>query len=164
MIVRVEPARPRTTRTVTLRSGGHRHGHRHPGRPARALFAPFVQVDGSTTRKYGGTGLGLAICQATGRTHGRPASAWKASRARARRSGSPSSWKNGPTGRLPADAPLADLGGVNVLVVDDHPANRLLVTTLLASWGCRFAEAESGEPRCATAAKPPAAATRSRSR
>lgn len=105
------------------------------------LFRQFSQVDASTTRKYGGTGLGLAISK-------KLAEAMKGDITFSSEQGKGTVF----TARLPlplSDAPLhvleqkagvvfrasASFAGRAVLVVDDHPVNRLFATKLLARMG-----------------------------
>jgi len=108
------------------------------------LFSPFTQVDGSITRRYGGTGLGLAISRQLAELMG-------GSIGLTSDEGIGSSfWFTAVFRKQPAcpaaePPPVAALAGVRVLVVDDHDANRLLVMSLLKSWGCRGGEAADGE-------------------
>jgi signal transduction histidine kinase/DNA-binding response OmpR family regulator len=107
------------------------------------LFSPFAQADSSTTRKYGGSGLGLAIskqlAELMGGTIGLESEEGQGS----------TFWftavlEKQPAGRMPESTLLGGLSGARVLVVDDHDTNRLLVSALLRSWGCRYEEAAGG--------------------
>ena len=115
-----------------------------PPEKQEMLFTPFTQADSSTTRKYGGTGLGLSISRQLAEMMGgdiglesevgQGTAFWFTA-----------VFEKQSLSQLPMPVPLANLTGVRVLVVDDHAANRLLVTTLLKNWGCRFDEAIDGE-------------------
>ena len=93
-----------------------------------AVFEPFRQVDGSTTRKYGGTGLGLSIATALAkRMNGE---IWL----------DPDYEKGCSfnfTARLKISAeahavvPRYDFAGKRALVVDDNATNRMLVAKQL---------------------------------
>jgi PAS domain S-box-containing protein len=97
------------------------------------LFQPFTQADSSTTRLYGGTGLGLAISKQLvtlmGGTIGVASEPDKgATFTFSVRLGQPEEAE-------PAQ-PLADkLCGMRVLIVDDTPSSRALLTHLATAWG-----------------------------
>ena len=120
------------------------------------LFRPFAQADDSTTRRFGGTGLGLSIClELATRMDGRV--------------GVDSDGANGSTFwadlalpkaltvddtatrlRLPMP-PRYPLAGQRLLVAEDNPVNRLIITALLQRLGAEVVEAEDGEQAVAIA-------------
>lgn len=97
------------------------------------LFKSFSQVDASTTRKYGGTGLGLAICHRLCELMG--GRMWVESEVG---KGSSFCFTISVPVADPAQRPIispAHLDGKHLLIVDDNPTNRKILTLQAKAWG-----------------------------
>lgn len=113
-----------------------------PDEVQRRLFQPFVQADGSTTRRYGGTGLGLSI-----------------SRRLVELMGGTISVRSVPevgstfTFRIPFAIPeqaasepsTRNLGRKRALVVEDDPSAQMVMLQHLGSWGIETLIADDAE-------------------
>ena len=107
-----------------------------------SVFDKFAQVDGSSTRRHEGTGLGLAIASRLVDLMGG-------------KMGVDSELGHGSTFWFTVPLPVAETGwerkpvpidvtGARVLVIDDNPVNRAILTEQLGSWHFESAAAESG--------------------
>jgi two-component system, sensor histidine kinase and response regulator len=122
--------------TIRLRFSVADTGIGIPADKLRAVFDPFTQADGSTTRKYGGTGLGLTISkQLVGLMGGR---IWAESEL-----GKGSTFcfevrleRTSESAERKVEKPV-DLKELPVLIVDDNATNRRVIAEMLRHWGAK---------------------------
>ncbi len=104
------------------------------------LFAPFVQADGSITRKYGGTGLGLTIARQIVELMGGRIGAHSTPGAGSIFWFTITFERHSPALPVLPNNSLSPLHSHRVLVVDDNATSRALLHSLLAPAGYRAEE------------------------
>ena len=118
------------------------------------LFQRFHQVDRGINRKHGGTGLGLAICSEIVKLmHGRIG-------VRSQPGGGSTFWFDIPLAIAAPSAPENDLRPAdagdhawNVLLVDDHAANRRMIKALILPFAAHVEQAVNGAEAIAACMK-----------
>ncbi len=112
------------------------------------LFQPFSQVDASSTRRFGGTGLGLTISRRLANIMGGDITVTsrhgEGSIFTFTVEGEVVAWRSAPQmDPVEGDADQGD--GMEVLVVEDHAVNRMILEAWMASTGRRTSMAENGQ-------------------
>ena len=149
VIVRVE-CNPEDGTAGALRFAVQDTGIGIPDDAREVIFAPYSQVDTSTTRKFGGTGLGLTI-------------SWRVVELMKGRI-----WTEGNVGNVghvgtgstfyftarfavsskhhvAVAPPPIDLAEIKTLIIDDNDTNRRILSEMLSRWGAAVTEANGGE-------------------
>ena len=114
-----------------------------PDHVQAALFNRFQQADGSTSRRFGGSGLGLAITRRLAQLmdgevgftskDGEGSTFWLEICAEAAE----------PAAAV-AEIPAPTLEGLNILLVEDNPTNRMVASKILQAMGVVVSTAEHG--------------------
>jgi PAS domain S-box-containing protein len=116
----------------------------------RHLFQPFVQADGTMTRKYGGTGLGLAISkQLVDMMEGKIS-------VESQLGEGTTFWFTARFKKTPKEVnqASADSRSLKILIVDDKSTTRRVLLEQIEMWGMKCDRASSGEEALALLRQP----------